>query len=401
MKICFYCDSIFTIGGVQRVLAVIAKGLASKHQVTILTADAPELENTALYGLNEEQIDYRYIRYPRLPFYEYYPCKAYSFLYKKFLPKNRLTIKGYCYSSFPGSYRKRLLRALSEGGYDLIVGVHVYPSFYLSAIKKHLRAKVVGWLHTSYHAFFELPGMWLWKSEQRFAYQMGRLDQVVVLTHHDQCLYREKMGLPCEVIYNPLALLPEGLAKPEYKKFLAVGRMSHLTKGFDLLIEAFAVFASQDKEWTLDIVGEGPEEKRLQDMIRQYELSSRVHIYPFTQDIQTYYAGSSIFVLSSRWEGFPLVLAEAMAHGLPILASDIPVVKELLQGAGNACLFHSEDVADLADKMLCMVQQNELGQMGKISLHKVKELQLPAILQQWEVLFSEWSDDPVADKKKQ
>lgn len=388
MKICFYCDSVFSVGGVQRVLAVIAKGLAAQHEVTILTSDRPESEDRSMYGLDEADIRFRYIRYPGLPFGEYCLSKAYSLLYKKILPKNNLTTKGYVYSSFPPTYRKILIGALSEEAYDVIVGVHVYPSFYLSAVKKRLKAKVVGWLHTSFDAFFHHPGIWLWKMEKRFAYQMRLLDRVVVLTYYDQQLYASKMGLACDVIYNPLTLQPKGMGSPEHKTFLAVGRMSYLTKGFDILIDAFAIFAGQNPDWKLDIVGEGPEREKLQKAIEQYRLTERIRIYPFTAEIQRFYARSSVFVLSSRWEGFPLVLAEAMSHGLPVLASDIPVVKELLGQAANTVIFRSEQIDDLAQKMLMLSQCAILQKMGNESVGIVQKFQLPAILQQWNDLLA-------------
>lgn len=388
MKICFYCDSVFSVGGVQRVLAVIAKGLSANHEVTILTSDCPECEDRSMYGLDETNIRFRYICYPRLPFYEFFPSKAYSLLYKKVLPKNKLTTRGYVYSSFPSTYRKLLIKALSAEAYDVIVGVHVYPSFYLSAVRKHLKAKIVGWLHTSFDAFFHHPGIWLWRSEQRFQYQMKQLDRIVVLTHYDRNLYAREMGLSCEVIYNPVTLEPQGIGSPVYKKFLAVGRMSYLTKGFDILIDAFALFARENPDWTLDIVGEGPEREKLQDAIGHYGLTERIRIYPFTAQIQRYYAQSSVFVLSSRWEGFPLVLAEAMSHGLPVLASDIPVVRELLGEARNTVMFRSEQVGDLARKMWMLSQCAELQEMGEESVRLVRKLQLPAILQQWENLLN-------------
>ena len=83
MKICFYCDSIFSVGGVQRVLAVIANALAVNYEVTILTHDKPESEDLSLFGLEGTNIHFRYIHLPPISCGEYLPCKTYSFLYKK------------------------------------------------------------------------------------------------------------------------------------------------------------------------------------------------------------------------------------------------------------------------------------------------------------------------------
>ena len=111
MKICFYCDSIFTFGGVQRVLAGLAKELSRRHEVTILTRDNPSDEDRSMYGLQDAALRFRYLHYPELPFYEKIPCKAYSLMYKKVLPQNARTTRLYSSSSFPYTYRRSLIGA--------------------------------------------------------------------------------------------------------------------------------------------------------------------------------------------------------------------------------------------------------------------------------------------------
>jgi glycosyltransferase involved in cell wall biosynthesis len=120
-------------------------------------------------------------------------------------------------------------------------------------------------------------------------------------------------------------------------------------KGIDLLIEAFHLFAQKNKEWQLDIVGEGDEESQFKALIQKYQLKERITIHPFTNQIQEYYSHAQIYVLSSRWEGMPLVLVEAMAHGLPIISSDLPVSKEIMGDFGM--YFKNGDVDDLAKKL--------------------------------------------------
>lgn len=90
-RVCFLTDSIFSIGGVQRVTAVIAKEMAKEYDVTIVTFDKAEQKETSLYGLNEADIDYRFFQYPPTPTWKMKCCKAYSYLYRKHLPKIRIT----------------------------------------------------------------------------------------------------------------------------------------------------------------------------------------------------------------------------------------------------------------------------------------------------------------------
>ena len=155
--------------------------------------------------------------------------------------------------------------------------------------------------------------------------------------------------LKTTVIYNPLTISPGTPSEGTSKRFLAVGRFSRQHKGFDLLIDAFNLFAQQNSEWKLDIVGEGPEEKMYRQKIAEYQLEDRILIHPFTNNIQAYYSQAQIYVLSSRWEGFGLVLVEAMAHGLPIVSSNLPTSLEIMGDFG--LYFQNGNIKELAEKL--------------------------------------------------
>ena len=180
---------------------------------------------------------------------------------------------------------------------------------------------------------------------RHYEFQLAKLDTTIVLCQYDAKQYH----IPTHVIYNPLTLQPGSPSQGNSKRFLAVGRFSHLHKGFDLLIDAFHLFAQKDSEWMLDIVGEGPEEELYHKKIAQYKLENRIQIHPFTNDVQAYYSQAQVYVLSSRWEGFGLVLVEAMAHGLPIVSSDLPTSREIM--GDFALYFPNGDATALAQKL--------------------------------------------------
>ena len=181
-------------------------------------------------------------------------------------------------------------------------------------------------------------------------YQFRKLDHVVLLCQHDADSYFQyDQKFHPTVIYNPLTLQPGELSLGTSKRFLAVGRFSRQHKGFDLLIKAFNLFAQNNSEWCLDIVGEGPEEKLYKKLFKEYQLENRVIIHPFTDKIQDYYTNAQVYVLSSRWEGMPLVLVEAMSHGLPIVSSDLPVSQEILGDFG--IYFENGNIEDLAQRL--------------------------------------------------
>ena len=390
MKILFYADTVFGFGGVQRVLAVIAKALSDEHDVTILSTDTDV--NLSMYGYRQSNVKFDYITYQGKIDLEFYLCKTISFLYKKVLPHSSATSKLYSYSFFRPSYKKQLIAKINGGGYDVVIGVHAFLSLHLAAVRNHLNVKnVTAWMHNSYNALFDKDNPYLPGLKSFFANEMRGLEGIVVLSKSDERLFRENLGLESVTIYNPLTLTPRGRASVEYKKFLAIGRFSPKHKGFDLLIKAFAKFSQTNNDWLLEIVGEGEEENMYRQLIAEHHLEQRVKICPFTNDIQRHYAGASVYVLSSRWEGQPLVLVEAMAHGLPIASSDLPVAKELLEGRHCGTFFRCGDIDDMALALNRMASTTVWADMSENALQTSSLFSVENIRQQWIQMLKRYS----------
>ena len=204
----------------------------------------------------------------------------------------------------------------------------------------------------------------------------------MVLCHYDAQQYH----FSTNVIYNPLTLTPGKKSTGDSKKFLAVGRFSRLHKGFDLLIEGFRIFAEKNKEWTLDIVGEGVEEPMYRELIKKYKLEDIITIHPFTNHIQEYYSEAQIYVLSSRWEGFGLVLVEAMAHGLPVISSDLPTSQEIMGDFGM--YFCNGDVNGMARQMEEATKMDWQAKSEQ-ALQIAARFNLETIINQWKQLIDE------------
>ena len=381
-KICFLVDSIFSFGGVQRVTAVIAKELAKDCDVTIVTFDRAEQKDISLYDLKEADINYRFFEYPKVPKWKKYCCKAYSYLYRKYLPQIRLTSNIYSHSSFPSQKRNALIKELAAGHYDVVIGVHAPLAVRLASCRKQLKGvKLIGWVHNSYEALFGEKSLYIGPELcKHYEFQLEKLNETIVLCQYDAQQYH----FPTKVIYNPLTLSPGEKATGTSKKFLAVGRFSRLHKGFDLLIEAFRIFAEKNIEWTLDIVGEGVEEPIYKKLIKNYQLEDRIHIHPFTNHIQEYYSKAQVYVLSSRWEGFGLVLVEAMAHGLPVISSDLPTSQEIMGDFGM--YFSVGDVKGMA-KQMKQATLMDWQEKSEQALHIAERFNLETIIKQWKQLI--------------
>ena len=196
----------------------------------------------------------------------------------------------------------------------------------------------------------------IWEVARRYAY--ARLDAVVALTDETAQLLRERTrSRRLAVIPNAVALpLPEGAPRlavadvvaPERKMLLAVGRFV-AQKGFDRLLDAFACAAERCEEWDLTILGEGELRGALESQTARLGLDGRVHLPGFAGNVAEWYRAADAFVLSSRWEGWGMVLAEAMAHGCAVVGVDCDVgPRDIVRDGVDGLLVRQGDAEALA-----------------------------------------------------
>lgn len=387
-KICFIVDSIFTIGGVQRVTAVIAKELAKDYDVTIVTFDKADKKDITMYGLDKVNIHYQFITYPPISKSKNRVCKIYSGCYLKLQLQSKWSSNLYARSSYPSELRNALLSELKREDFNVIIGVHAPLAARLATLRKHLpNTKLIGWLHNSYEALFGDDSHYYIGAKRRrhYIYQFRKLDDVVVLCQDDSNRFHryDKHFMPT-VIYNPLTLKPGSISQGNSMRFLTVGRFTPLHKGIDLLIEAFHLFAQKNHDWQLDIVGEGQQEKVYRTLINNYQLENRITIHPFTHQIQDYYSKAQVYVLSSRWEGMPLVLVEAMSHGLPIVTSDLPVCQEIL---GDFGLYFPNGSAEILAQRLEDATHIDWQEKSNEALKIAQRFNVNQIVGQWKKLI--------------
>ena len=174
---------------------------------------------------------------------------------------------------------------------------------------------------------------------------------MVTLTEADRADYEELVaegGPPVLAIPNAVPDVPLGPGDPRAHKIIAAGRLVY-QKGYDLLLEAFASVAAEHSDWTLDIYGRGSNRRRLEKLVIDLGLGEQVRINPPTDRLGDRMRAASVFALSSRFEGFPLVLLEAMAAGLAVVTFDCPTgPDEIVTDGDNGLLVPPQDVPAFA-----------------------------------------------------
>ena len=165
---------------------------------------------------------------------------------------------------------------------------------------------------------------------------------------------------------------------------VAMGRLVRV-KGFDLLIEAFGRCATKHADWSLVILGEGPERARLQTFAADLGIADRVSLAGQVQEPATILNGADLFVLSSRSEGFPNALLEAMACQLPVVSTDCGGPRDIIRDGVDGILVPPDDVTALADAMdRLMANPDERRRLGAGALEVIERFSMEKVMTMWD-----------------
>jgi GalNAc-alpha-(1->4)-GalNAc-alpha-(1->3)-diNAcBac-PP-undecaprenol alpha-1,4-N-acetyl-D-galactosaminyltransferase len=189
----------------------------------------------------------------------------------------------------------------------------------------------------------------IWQFLMKWSYRYA--DVVTVLTHNAVPFYPAAQGYRTIVMPNPVMTPPPvSVTEPLLltPSLLAVGRLDP-RKGFDLLLRAFHQIHDRYPDWQLTILGEGSIRSELEELRSQLQLTDRVHLPGAVKNVRDYLDRADLFVLPSRTEGFPMALCEAMACGLPVIATDcLSGPRDIITDGVDGVLVPTEDVEALA-----------------------------------------------------
>ena len=215
-----------------------------------------------------------------------------------------------------------------------------------------------------------------------------RLNAVVSLTNYDVHSLQKLNKTVC-VIPNSTSFFPDRQAELQNKTILSIGRMDY-PKGYDLLLEVFRLFCVNNKDWQLRIIGDGPLRETITDIINCKKLTDRVSIIPFSKTIIEEYLKVSIYLMTSRTEGLPMVLLEAQACGLPIIAFNCETgPADIINNGNDGYLINLYDINKMVSHLteLCtdFEKRKEFGMNARKNVRKFLPDQ---VFGKWEDLFA-------------
>ncbi len=209
---------------------------------------------------------------------------------------------------------------------------------------------------------------------------------VVTLTKHDKA-YWQHYAQRIELIPNMLTIIPKRVINYKAKRVISAGRYMY-EKGFDRLLDAWHLLSDEYNDWHLYIFG-NEDRTPYQYIVDKYNMNERVHLMLATNDIAEEFSKSSIYVMSSRYEGFGLVLAEAMSCGLPCISFDCPYgPREIIRNGEDGFLLEDGDVKVLARTIEYLMSDVVLRQtMGEKAIKNIARYEPDFIMKCWVRLF--------------
>lgn len=379
MKIVYCLNSIRYLGGIQRVTIVKANALAEVegNEVHIVVTDNKNGVFTESLSSKVHLIDLD------INYYED-DYKSRLNVLKGILIKRR-------------EHKKRLKSVLNEIQPDIVISVGQSEKNMLPSIKG--KWKTIREFHyTKNYRFNHATNLYekilaFLGNLYDYSFKIKQYDQIVLLTKEDKET-NWKQFKNITVIPNPISFQTEKKSTLINKKIVSVGRLA-LPKNYASLIRAFKLVVDKHPDWILEIYGNGPQEIELKSLIAKLNLEKHVFLKGFSANIKEVMSSSSIFALTSIFEGFGLVIIEAMACGLPVVSYDCPCgPKDIITDNKDGFLIPVNNEVLLAEKISLLIKNEKLRkQMGLAAASKANLYKIENIIPIWMNLFKKLSND--------
>lgn len=368
MNICILNES-FGMGGIERVSSIIGKGLIN-HNVLYYSM----FDDKNYYEIDHEVITLN----SNIKVNKYLNHKNYI----------RKVLQGISVDFSPTWYHrdriKKFINWVEMNKIDVVIVSGPLLISTISYLKKYTDARYIAWIHNNFQTYMNIYTKGF---NKYFISSLKEADEVLVLTNEDLNDYSQ-FNENINLIYNPLTITNTQKSTLLNKNISFTARIAYEHKGIDYLIQ---VAKRLPNDWTISIAGQGNDEEKLRKEIRENNIEDKLILLGALNDkeLRKHYLNSSIYLMTSRWEGFGLVLVEAMDFGLPIIAFSQTGSDEVLANGKYGILVENGNVSELTNQLTMLIDDIEKRkQYQKLSLERVEDFQVKNIIAKWnEVLL--------------
>ena len=376
MNICFVNEN-YKMGGVQNVTINIANAMQKNgHNVTLIDFSG---ENQFFYKVEKGISKPKAIRKRNLI------RKLFAKTLKLY---SKITKKPISIKYFYNKQIKDLLHNIKQNNYDVIIMSEGTLTSCIPILKKEIpNQKTVAWQHNEYNIYIND-----YYKEYIRDYKKGIVlaDLVICLTEEDQKKFN-LLNRNSYYIYNPLTLnnTEKKICNLKSKQIIFVGRLVLKQKGLDYLLK----IAQKIKDgWKIVIAGDGPDKKKFLKMINKNKLKDKIVLRGSLKadELKKLYLSGSIFISTSRWEGFGLVITEAMSFGLPIISFNNNGPNEILKNGEYGILVNKNRIDEFIFKLNDLIEDKlKMDFYQKKALERARQFKIQNIIKKWEKILNE------------
>lgn len=352
-KICFLSGDMSRSGGTERVLAIIANELCKKEDLFEIHILSTVNENmTSFFPLDKRIKQSRILNDKALNFKKQY--------FK--------VVKG-------------IRNYVKKNNIDVFIDVEVISSIFSIPATRFTSTKHIAWEHFN---FYENNGSFLRALARKIDAKFS--DYIITLTEEDKNNYLNNLKIigKIDYIYNPMEIKEVKKCSLHSKQIVSVGRLTY-QKGFDMLIDVAKDVLEKNKEYKWLILGDGEDKNRLQEKINKYNLQDRLILKGKVSNVEDYYKNSSLYVMTSRFEGLPMTLLEAKSYKMPIVSFDCPTgPSEIIRNNINGYLVKANDIKEMSNKVnSVLLDDKKLKKFSDKAELDIDKFNINSIINKW------------------
>lgn len=352
-NICFLNGDMSRSGGTERVTAMIASELSKYSEYKIHILSITNESNKSFFAVSSDVTLNRILKKSDVDF-----------------KRNYLKVV------------QGIRRYIKQHKINLIIDVDVIASLFSIPATRFIKTKVISWEHFHYG---ENNGSSLRGIARKLAARYS--DQIITLTQADKECYEHNLRIKGEIdyIYNPIVQNHDLTCDINSKQIISVGRLTY-QKGFDMLCDVAKSVLPCHPDWRWIIVGEGEDRGILESKIKEYHLENQLILLGEVLNVECYYLNSSLYVMTSRFEGLPMTLLEAQSYDLPIVSFDCKTgPSEIVKDNVNGYLIQPNDCESMSQKLdLLLTETGAIEILNKNVRKNINYFKMSEVVKKWE-----------------
>lgn len=357
-NICFLSGDMTRFGGTERITSIISNELIKNKEFNIHILSVNYINEKISFELD-----------------------------KKIKTSNILSTKDLNFKRDYLKVVKGIRKYIKNNNIDILIDVDVICDIFSIPATRFTKTKLISWEHFNYYINNRVK---LRDIARKLTAKFS--DCIITLTERDKDAYSSNLNIKgkIEYIYNPITLNTNEKCNINSKQILTVGRFEY-QKGYDMLCKIANEVLHNNPDWKWIVLGDGEQREMIEGLIKEYSLEDKLILKGNVSNVEDYYKSSSLFVMTSRFEGLPMSLLEAKCYGMPIVSFDcLTGPSDIITNDINGYLIEQDNINEFISSLDKLIKNKELRlQFSNKVKFDISKFDLNSIIKKWTNVLKE------------